>query len=411
MNNTSIGDIKSLQISDFDYPLPDERIARHPLAERERCKLLCYNGNTITDCHFADLVSLLPGDTMLVYNNTRVINARIKMRKPSGGAVEIFCLEPVEPADYALMFGSTGQCTWRCLVGNSKRWKQGDLTTVAHIGDHDTTVTATRGCAEPGGSWQITFKWDDSNISFAQLIDNIGVIPIPPYLNRETESSDATDYQTVFSRVNGSVAAPTAGLHFTSEMLQAIDARGIERREVTLHVGAGTFMPVKSSDIGGHEMHHELYLVDRSLIAELAAGQRTVTAVGTTSVRTLESLYHVGCILDNNPDADDLTVTQWMPYTTGSSTPVPRALDNILKYLDDRHLSSLVGSTQLMIAPGYEYRIVQGMVTNFHQPQSTLLLLVSAFLGGDHWREVYIHALANGYRFLSYGDACYFTRR
>ena len=408
--NTNLTDkVRSLRISDFDYPLPDERIAKHPLAERERCKLLCYDGETISDARFDDIVSLLPEQSLLIYNNTRVINARVKMNKPTGGAIEIFCLEPIAPVDYALMFQSTGQCTWRCLVGNSKRWKDGALQRDVTLGGETITVRATRQ-GESDGTWAVTFAWT-GGATFAQLIDAMGVIPIPPYLNRETEASDLTDYQTVYSRINGSVAAPTAGLHFTPELLDAIDKRGIERREVTLHVGAGTFRPVKSSDIGGHEMHHELYVVNRELIAELAHTGRTVTAVGTTSVRTLESLYYVGCILEDDPDATDLTVTQWMPYTCRGDISVERALGNILARLDRDGSTALTGSTALMIAPGFQYRIVKGMITNFHQPQSTLLLLVSAFLGENRWREVYDHALAGGYRFLSYGDACYFTRR
>lgn len=409
--NDILEKVRALRISDFDYPLPDERIARHPLAEREQCKLLCYGtgGGDIAEHRFADVPSLLPPDALLVYNNTRVINARVVLRKSTGSPIEIFCLEPVEPRDYALVFQTTARCTWLCLVGNSKRWKQGALSATVTLDDGRTvTLSATRDdVPRGGGAWHVTFEWDNPSVTFASLIEAVGKIPIPPYLNRDTEPSDAEDYQTVYSRINGSVAAPTAGLHFTPSLLDELDRRGIGRRELTLHVGAGTFQPVKSEHIGGHPMHHELYVVTRDLIAELAATTRPVVAVGTTSVRTLESLYYVGQILEADPEAADLSVTQWMPYTTPCRLSTREALANIVAYLDARGLDRLVASTQLMIAPGFRYRLVRGMITNFHQPQSTLLLLVAAFVGEDRWRALYDYALAHGFRFLSYGDACY----
>jgi len=405
--STALDRVAALRIADYDYPLPDERIARHPLAHREQCKLLVYhrsNGD-ISDGHFADVPRLLPAGCMLVYNNTRVINARLRFAKATGSVIEVFCLEPLLPRDYEQIFQTTGSCTWQCLVGNSKRWKQGALSQQVTIGDTTVTLTATRG-EQRGNAWEIRFDWD-CGVTFASLLDAIGEIPIPPYLNRKTQDCDSIDYQTVYSHIDGSVAAPTAGLHFTDDLLRQCDQRGIRRRELTLHVGAGTFQPVKSDTIAGHAMHHEFIAVPRTLLAELASTDAPVVAVGTTSVRTLESLYYIGQTLEDNPDADEqaLTVTQWMPYTTPCRIDTRRALTNIIDYLDRHHADTYMGSTQLMIAPGFRYRLVQGIITNFHQPQSTLLLLVAAFVGNDNWRALYDHALASDYRFLSYGDA------
>lgn len=408
-DNTLLEQVRGLRIADYNYPLPDERIAKHPLAEREQCRLLCWRQGKIEEHRFHEVPLLLPQGCMLIYNNTRVINARLRFRKATGSTIEIFCLEPAEPRDYALIFQTTERCTWQCLVGNSKRWREGMLQQEVTIDGQPVVLTATRG-ERRGNSWLVTFAWDAPGVTFATLLEATGEIPIPPYLNRGTEASDATDYQTVYSHVDGSVAAPTAGLHFTDDVLAACDRQGIVRRELTLHVGAGTFQPVKSDEIGEHDMHHEFIEVPRALIAELAAGERPVVAVGTTSVRTLESLYYVGQLLEENPDAPDLTVTQWMPYTTPCRLAPARALQNIVDYLDRTGADTYVGSTQLMIAPGYTYRVVQGMITNFHQPQSTLLLLVSAFVGSDQWRPIYDFALENGFRFLSYGDACLFLR-
>ncbi len=407
-----IDDVRSLRISDYNYPLPDERIAKHPLAERDQCKLLCYRNNGISEHRFADVPSLLPEHSMLVYNNTRVINARLRFRKPGGGAlIEIFCLEPVMPHDYELIFQTTSQCTWLCLVGNSKRWKQGQLEQTVTVDGEEVTLTAERG-ERRGNAFEITFGWNKADVTFASLLNAIGEIPIPPYLNRSTEASDSTDYQTVYSHIDGSVAAPTAGLHFTDAVLAECSRRGIDRRELTLHVGAGTFQPVKSEDIGGHDMHTEFIAVTRTLLTALIENRGPVVAVGTTSVRTLESLYYVGQVLESNPDAteEQLRVTQWMPYSTPCAISTAKALQNIVDYLDRHHADCYLGSTQLMIAPGFNYRIIQGMITNFHQPQSTLLLLVSAFVGNDKWRTIYDYALDHEFRFLSYGDACLFLK-
>ena len=404
-----IDDIRALRIADYDYPLPDERIAKHPLAQREQCKLLYYKcGQPIEERRFREVPSLLPERSTLIYNNTRVINARLRFRKETGSTIEIFCLEPVMPRDYEQIFQTTGHCVWQCLVGNSKRWKQGPLTQTVTIDGREVTLSATRG-QQRGNAWEIAFDWEGAmaQCTFADVLQAIGEIPIPPYLNRGTEQSDTTDYQTVYSHIDGSVAAPTAGLHFTDGVLHECDQRGIARREITLHVGAGTFQPVKSEHIGDHPMHYEFISVPRNVILDIINASGPIIAVGTTSVRTLESLYYIGQILEDHPDADEeaLTVTQWMPYTTPCQIPTHKALQNIVDYLDRHHADTYMGSTQLMIAPGFQYRIVGGMITNFHQPQSTLLLLVAAFVGNDQWRPMYDYAMQHGFRFLSYGDA------
>ncbi|MGN0231536.1 MAG: S-adenosylmethionine:tRNA ribosyltransferase-isomerase [Muribaculaceae bacterium] len=399
-------EIRNIRIEDYNYPLPDERIAKHPLAQREMCKLLTYSNGTIGEGLFRDLPSLLPADSMLVYNNTRVINARLRFRKPNMGAIiEIFCLEPIAPRDYAIAFQATDKCRWQCFVGNAKRWKEESLALTVDVEGAPLVLTARR-VGRMGNAFDIEFSWNRPDITFASILDAIGEIPIPPYLNRGTEESDSTDYQTVYSHIEGSVAAPTAGLHFTDNVLAGIDARGILRRELTLHVGAGTFQPVKSETIGDHAMHTEFISVTRSLLVDLISLDRRVIAVGTTSVRTLESLYYIGVLLHRNPNAsaDELTVGQWMPYEYDGAMPVKDALAEIVAYLDRHGLDKYIGDTQIMIAPGFSYRIVSGMITNFHQPQSTLLLLVSAFVDGN-WLPMYDYALAHDFRFLSYGDA------
>lgn len=401
--------VRHLRIADYNYPLPEERIAKHPLPQREQCKVLMFKDNTIEQHIFHEVPQLLPANALLIYNNTRVINARLRFSKVTGSQIEIFCLEPVAPRDYQLIFQTTHECTWLCLVGNSKRWKSGALAQEIVIGGETITINATRG-ERRGNAFEITFSWNGSDVTFATVLEALGEIPIPPYLNRDTEQSDLTDYQTVYSHIDGSVAAPTAGLHFTDEVLAECDRRGIGRRQLTLHVGAGTFQPVKSDNIGDHDMHTEFISVPRDLIAELSTSSRPVIAVGTTSVRTLESLYYVGQVLETNPCAteEELRVTQWMPYTTPCEISPRQSLQNIVNYLDRHGASDYLGSTQLMIAPGYSYRIVDGMITNFHQPQSTLLLLVAAFVGNDNWRRIYDYALDHDFRFLSYGDACLF---
>ncbi len=408
-NNSISSSPRHLRIEEFDYPLPEERIAVHPLETRDACKLLLRRPDgEISEHIFSELPSLLPEDSMLIYNNTRVINARLRFRKASGNAhqkgalIEIFCLEPVEPADYSMNFASTSRCRWTCFVGNSKRWKEGPLSMTLEAGGQPLVLTASR-LSRQGNASVIEFSWDNPEITFSKIIEAAGEIPIPPYLNRATESSDSTDYQTVYSRIEGSVAAPTAGLHFTPAVLDEISRRGIPRRELTLHVGAGTFQPVKSEEIGEHPMHAEFISVPVELLQELRDTSRKVIAVGTTSVRTLESLYHAGrLILENRWDGE---VPQWTPYESQANEISPsEALEAIIRHLDATGSRTFIATTRIIIAPGYSYRIVSGMVTNFHQPKSTLLLLVSAFTGGD-WRRMYDYALAHDFRFLSYGDA------
>ena len=398
---------RDIRIEEYDYPLPDEMIARHPLAVRDECKLLMSRDGVISEHIFKDLPSLLPTPATLVYNNTRVINARLRFTKASGGKIEIFCLEPVSPADYATNFSSTERCTWKCFVGNSKRWKEGRLAMQLNINGKDVTLEAERLNKDDSGS-VVELSWNDSSFTFADIISSAGEIPIPPYLNRDTEESDSRDYQTVFSRIDGSVAAPTAGLHFTPGLLEEIDRREVTRREVTLHVGAGTFQPVKAENIGGHDMHSEFIAVSRDTIAALATTTDPIIAVGTTSVRTLESLYHIAVLI--KAGHWDGEVPQWLPYDeTMPELSRKEAFEILVAYLDSLGETTLYASTRIIIAPGYTYRIVDGMITNFHQPCSTLLLLVSAFIG-DSWTEVYEYALNHNFRFLSYGDACLFLK-
>lgn len=404
-----IVDPKHIHISDYNYPLPNERIAKFPMAQRDHSKLLIYHHGEVGEDVFYNLPNYLPQGALMVFNNTKVIQARMHFRKETGALIEVFLLEPAEPTDYELMFQTTDRCAWYCLVGNLKKWKEGSLTrTIEHEG-RTIIVSATRGPVH-GTSHCIDFEWD-GDVSFAEIIDAMGELPIPPYLNRETQESDKTTYQTVYSKIMGSVAAPTAGLHFTPKVLSDLDAHGIDREELTLHVGAGTFKPVKSEEIEGHEMHTEFISVRRDTIGKLISHGACAIAVGTTSVRTLESLYYMGLKVMRDPDLNEeqLHVAQWEPYDrcADGATPSCAPLD-VLKalaaWMDARHLDVLHSSTQIIIAPGYNYQIVKMLVTNFHQPQSTLLLLVSAFVKGD-WHRIYDYALAHDFRFLSYGDS------
>ena len=362
---------------------------------------------------FYNLPKYLPKGALMVMNNTRVIQARLHFRKSNekgentGALIEIFLLEPAQPADYEQMFQTTERCAWLCLVGNLKKWKEGALVRRITIKDEEIEVRATRR-GEHGTSQWIDFEWSGL-VSFAEILDAMGELPIPPYLNRETQESDLSTYQTVYSKIKGSVAAPTAGLHFTDAVLNELDACGIEREELTLHVGAGTFRPVKSATIGEHEMHTEYIAVRRHTIERLIAHEGCAIAVGTTSVRTLESLYYMGLKVLRNPDIkeEELHVSQWEPYDVGSKMDDVKSVDALQALLDwmIRHeLTVLHSSTQIIIAPGYDYHIVKMLITNFHQPQSTLLLLVSAFVKGD-WHKIYDYALSHDFRFLSYGDS------
>ena len=398
---------KQIHISDYNYPLPEERIAKYPLAQRDQSKLLIYNKGIVSEDTFCHLPKYLPKGALMVFNNTKVIQARMHFRKETGALIEIFLLEPAEPCDYEQMFQTTKRCAWYCMVGNLKKWKNGTLQREITVKDTTIVVKATR-TSEHGTSHRIDFEWDSSSVSFAEIIDVMGVLPIPPYLNRETQESDKTTYQTVYSKIKGSVAAPTAGLHFTPEVLSDIEHQGIDREELTLHVGAGTFKPVKSELIEGHEMHTEYVSVHRETLVKLLNHDCQAIAVGTTSVRTLESLYYMGLKLLSNPDLNeaDLHVNQWEPYDNQTLTEVSPAncIQALIEWLDRNELRTLHSSTQIIIAPGYDYKIVKMLVTNFHQPQSTLLLLVSAFVHGD-WHRIYDYALSHDFRFLSYGDS------
>lgn len=418
-------DTKHIKISDYNYDLPDERIAKFPIAQRDHSKLLVYKHGEVSDDVFHHLPTYLPQGALMIFNNTKVIQARLHFRKETGALIEVFLMEPAEPTDYELMFQTTGHCSWLCMIGNLKKWKEGSLKRDFEIKGNKLTLSATmrRGdalgsevqemVAKGGGTnYWVDFDWDNDKVSFAEILEAVGELPIPPYLNRKTEESDKTTYQTVYSKIKGSVAAPTAGLHFTDAVLKDLDAHGIDREEVTLHVGAGTFKPVKSLEIEGHQMHTEYIVVHRRSLEKLIKHGCRVIAVGTTSVRTIESLYYMGVHLLKHPEAneEDLHVKQWDPYELSEDgnlvdgiTPM-QAIQAIIDYLDRNGLEALHSSTQIIIAPGYQYKIVKMLVTNFHQPQSTLLLLVSAFLKGD-WKKVYDYALSHDFRFLSYGDS------
>jgi S-adenosylmethionine:tRNA ribosyltransferase-isomerase len=438
---------KEIQIKDYNYPLPDERIAKFPLSERDSSKLLVYNRGEVSEDSFRSLPQYLPKGALMVFNNTKVIRARLHFRKktpsanaqssmvngqcsmvndqcsmfnaqsPAQGAlIEVFLLEPASPAEYQENFIATTECSWYCLVGNSKKWKEGLLYGEFQINGTAYTITAER-VAPHGTSFEIRFRWE-GNFAFSEVLEALGELPIPPYLNRKTEESDLRTYQTVYSKIKGSVAAPTAGLHFTERVLADLDAHGIEREELTLHVGAGTFKPVKSEEIGDHEMHTEHIAVRLQTIQKLIAHEGKAIAVGTTSVRTLESLYYMGIKAQklmqegkDTGDAEELHVHQWMPYeedcsmVNGQSSMFNvQCLESLRDYMLKHNLDVLHSSTQIIIAPGYKFHIVQMMVTNFHQPQSTLLLLVSAFVNGN-WRKIYDFALGHDFRFLSYGDS------
>ena len=395
-----------MRIQDFTYNLPEERIAKYPLAERDSSKLLLYRDGQISEDTFRNLPQYLPEGDLMVLNNTRVIRARLRFRKETGAAIEVFCLEPLHPHDYQQNFAARGRCSWSCLIGNAKKWKTGLVTAEVTVGGRRLTLTAARSEAV-GSGFEVRFDWGDDGVTFAEVLEACGELPIPPYLNRATEPGDLQTYQTVYSRVKGSVAAPTAGLHFTERVFAALDARGIEREEVTLHVGAGTFKPVKTPTVEQHEMHAEWISVGRHTIERLLAHGGRCIAVGTTSVRTLESLYYIGVMVAAEPtlSPDAIHVDQWRPYAEeANALSTIEALEALLRYMAAHGLETIHATTQIIITPGYCYHVVRTMLTNFHQPQSTLLLLVSAFIGDD-WRRVYDYALSHSFRFLSYGDS------
>ena len=401
-------DPKHIKIQDFNYDLPDKRIAKFPLPVRDQSKLLLYQHGKVSEDIFTSLPSYIDKGELMVFNNTKVIQARIHFRKETGALIEVFCLEPIEPADYALNFQQTDHAAWLCLIGNLKKWKGEVLRREMIVKGRLITLTAERKEAVGTSHW-VDFHWNNKKVTFADILEVFGELPIPPYLNRETQESDKVTYQTVYSKIKGSVAAPTAGLHFTQRVLDALKEKGVDMEELTLHVGAGTFKPVKSEEIEGHEMHTEWISVSKSTIESLIRHGGKAIAVGTTSVRTLESLYHMGVTLILYPDASDeqLKVNQWQPYelpAKAKGISSVDALQALLDYMNLHELDTLHSSTQIIIAPGYQYQVVKAMVTNFHQPQSTLLLLVSAFVQGD-WHKIYDYALSHNFRFLSYGDS------
>ena len=407
---------KPIYIADYNYPLPDERIAKYPLAERDHSKLLVYRNGQVSEDRFYNVGDYIAPGSLLIYNNTRVIQARLEFHKRrasadgnamqvQGARIEVFCLEPLAPRDYQLSLSSTTGCTWKCMIGNAKKWK--DESLALGVESLKTTLRVSKG-EQRGNTYEVHFRWDDENVSFAEILDAIGELPIPPYLNRKTEESDKTTYQTVYSRIKGSVAAPTAGLHFTENVLADLRQRGIETDEVTLHVGAGTFLPVKTADANEHTMHTEIIAVPKSTIEHIIAKLGKIVAVGTTSMRTLESLYFIGC------HPSEPSVRQFEPYEevrseTVSLCEVREKLQAIVDYLEATGQETLHAETQIMIKPGYEFKVVDQLITNFHQPQSTLLLLVSAFVNGD-WKTIYDYALSHDFRFLSYGDSSILTR-
>jgi S-adenosylmethionine:tRNA ribosyltransferase-isomerase len=394
---------RNIKISDYSYNLPEERIAKYPLAERDSSNLLVWNNGTIKKDGFRNIGNYLPSDSMLVFNNTRVIHARLYFWKETGAKIEIFCLEPVQPNDHQLAFQQTERVVWKCMVGHAKKWKNEELTRKIEVNGKTVELKAKK-TAQENNSFLIEFSWTNS-YSFAEIIEKTGVLPIPPYLNRDTEPADEVTYQTVYAKTDGSVAAPTAGLHFTENVLARLIKKNIGLHEITLHVGAGTFQPVKSEIINGHNMHHEQVIISKNFIEELLVNSKKIIAVGTTSVRSLESLYWMGIKLGKqNNLSQSLEIEQWEPYENNKQISIQQSLKNILGYLEKTNRNTLQFSTQIIIVPGYRFKLINGMITNFHQPQSTLLLLIGAFLGND-WKKVYDFALTNNFRFLSYGDS------
>ena len=400
--------IPQIRIEDYNYPLDDSRIAKYPLAERDASKLLHYKDSFVEERSFMDLPSLLPAGALMIFNDTKVVPARMFFRRDTGAHIEIFCLEPVSPPEYNTIFASTDSCRWKCVVGNLKKWKNDVLSLINTADDKDIAKLALKAALvqKEGNTAVVEFTWK-GGLPFSNVLDMAGKVPIPPYLNRETEAIDLERYQTLYARVRGSVAAPTAGLHFTQRVMEDIAQKGIDIEKVCLHVGAGTFLPVKSSNVADHPMHREPFSVSVELLKKLRDGNRPVIAVGTTSVRTLESLYYAGvdCIEKGAPQ----DIGQWVPYEREYPYSTRQALEALIEYLESNKLEELKLGTRIIIVPGFQFRIVDLLVTNFHQPQSTLILLVSAFVKGD-WRRIYDFALANGFRFLSYGDSSLLER-
>ena len=420
--------MEEILIEEYNYPLPDERIAKYPLAERDQSKLLVYREGEVSEDKFYRVGEYVPTGSLLIYNNTRVIQARLEFHKEAGdeairligdkarGArIEIFCLEPLEPHDYQLSLGSTEGCTWKCMIGNAKKWKSGALSQPVILPSGKEVILWAEKGEQTGNTFSVRFSWEGASVSFAEILDAVGELPIPPYLNRKTEDSDKTTYQTVYSRIKGSVAAPTAGLHFTDNVLNGLRERGVKTAEVTLHVGAGTFQPVKGADANQHTMHTEIIAVPKATIQTIIENLGHIVAVGTTSMRTLESLYFLGEQFYTRHMTQEIghltySVSQFEPYEKDHALSTQEALQAIVDHLEQIGEEVLHAETQIMIKPGYTFHVVDQLITNFHQPKSTLLLLVSAFVGSD-WHRIYDYALANDFRFLSYGDSSILFRR
>ncbi len=400
-------EIEQLHITDYDYPLPDERIAKYPLEKRDASKLLLYDDGIISESIFSNLADYIPSESLMIFNNTRVIHARLLFRKETGAQIEVFCLSPADPEDYAMNFASKQHCSWHCMIGNAKRWKDDILTMKIENGGNGILTLSAEKTAVTDKDTTVRFSWNDDTLSFSEILEIAGKLPIPPYLNRPAETKDDETYQTVYSRIEGSVAAPTAGLHFTDDVMTSLRHKGIATAEVTLHVGAGTFRPVKSETIGEHEMHTEFISVPKETIKAIYENKYPLVVVGTTSMRTIESLYYIGAKLAINPVAmpHELFVSQWEPYENFlHDIEARQSLKNILDYLDRNDADHLISATQIMIVPGFRFHYADALITNFHQPQSTLLLLISAFVD-DNWRVIYDYALKSDFRFLSYGDS------
>ncbi len=397
--------IPQISIDDFDYCLPDEKIAKFPLEIRDQSKLLVWENGNIRDDNFYNLVDYIPDDSLLVFNNTKVIRARIIFRKESGSRIEIFILDPHYPADYVNNFQQNKECSWKCVVGNLKKWKSGALKLDFVKDDMQNTLYAEKSETK-GGYCIINFRWNNENLNFSDIIESTGNMPIPPYLNRESEESDINRYQTVYSKIKGSVAAPTAGLHFSDNVFNSLKDKGIKIAETTLHVGAGTFQPVKTQLVNDHEMHTEHISFDKAFVDTIKNHRGKIIAVGTTSIRTIESMYLMGCKVIHNSETDtsNLNIIQWDPYSLEISPSKAEAFKALSDYMAEKGIEKINTSTQIIIVPGYQFKVIDGMLTNFHQPRSTLLLLISAFTGME-WKNIYKHALENGYRFLSYGDS------
>lgn len=402
---------QSLKISNYDYNLPEDRIAKYPLKQRNKSKLLLYRDSEISTNAFDDLISLVPEGSLMIFNNTKVIHARLFFRKSTGAAIEIFCLSPHDPVDYQICFEQREKVVWNCMIGNSKKWKDDALQLEIDVEGSTVTLVAKKISQSVLGT-QVEFTWSDDRYTFSQLLDEAGKLPIPPYLNRDSEQEDDETYQTVYSEVEGSVAAPTAGLHFTPEVMSALHNKNIKTDYVTLHVGAGTFRPVKSETLQDHHMHSEFLVISRKIIQELIDNIDNIIVVGTTSMRTIESLYYIGkqIVNDKSIHPTRFFVSQWEPYQEESDVSPKDALKAISQYMDTHGLDNIYSETEIIIVPGYKFKFAKGLVTNFHQPQSTLLLLISAFVGGD-WKSIYNYALDNEYRFLSYGDSSLLWRK